>query len=335
MYEPLVSVILPTHNCRDYICEAIDSVLKQSYKNIEIVVIDDGSTDDTKRLLEQYGARVTYYYQEQQGVSAARNFGLKQARGSLVALQDADDRWLPNKLEAQVRALQRFPDCKLVFSDYATFDQSGVILPSACSCFPHFQFWLDQHRIQGTSMAHGQLYWELMLGNCIGTCSVLALKDALNECNGFDGSFKTCEDLDLWLQVSTRYPVLYIDKVLAEYRVNPSGLSGSLETRNMAWSFDRARVREKHLRQNLVPGDVRPMVEKLQGKHCWELGWACLDGGKHEKAQELFLMGIRYRPLDWVMWLYIAFTFFPPSIVALGKRAKRAFRASQLHDSLW
>jgi glycosyltransferase involved in cell wall biosynthesis len=329
MHEPLVTVILPTHNCRDYICETIDSVLKQSYKNIEIVVIDDGSTDDTKRLLEQYGERITYYYQEQQGVSAARNFGLKQARGVLVAFQDADDRWLPNKLKAQVHALQKFPDAKLVFTDYVTFDRSGVILPTAC--WPHLKLWLDRHRIQGTSMAHGQLYWELMLGNCIGTCTVLAVKDALCECNGFDGAFKTCEDLDLWLRVSMKYPVFYIGEVLAEYRVNPIGLSGSLESRGITWNLDLVRVREKHLRNNLVPDNIRPMVENLQGKHCWDLGRRCLDAGEHEKAREMFLTGIRYRPFDWVMWLYIALTFIPRSIVALGKRAKDSLRAAQLH----
>jgi glycosyltransferase involved in cell wall biosynthesis len=323
MNEPLISVIIPAYNCRDYICEAIDTILKQSYRNIEIVIVD-GSTDDTKRLLERYGDRVTYYYQEPKGVSAARNFGLKQARGSLVAFQDADDRWLPGKLEAQVQALQNFPAAKLVFSDYATFDHSGVILPS--SCFPHFKLWLDQHKIQGTSFALGQLYWELMLGNCIGTCSVLAVKDTLDEYNGFDEAFKTCEDLDLWLRVSTKYPVLYIDEVLAEYRVRPSGLSGSLQSRGITWGLDRARVREKHLHNNLVPHDLRDKVEKLQGKHCWELGLACLHIGEHVKAREMFLTGVRYRPLDWVMWLYLALTVLPPSIIALGKRAKHAIR---------
>ena len=329
MNEPLVSVIMPAFNCQDYICEAIDTILKQNYKNIEIIVVDS-STDHTRKLLEQYHERVAYYFQEPKGVSAARNFGLSQARGSLVAFQDADDRWLPNRLEAQVHALESFPDAKLVFTDYATFDHSGVILPTAC--WPHLKLWLDQHRIQGTSMAHGQLYRELMLGNCIGTCTVLAVKDALDECNGFDGAFKTCEDLDLWLRVSMKYPVLYIDEVLAEYRVNPNGLSGSLESRGMTWSFDRARVREKHLRQNLVPHPIRHMVERLQGKHCWELGWACFNGGKHEKARDLFLMGIRYRPFDLVMWLYIWFTFLPPSIVGLGKRAKHASEPPKLHD---
>lgn len=323
MQEPLVSVIMPAFNCQDYVCEAIDTVLKQSYKNIEIIVVD-GSTDDTKRLLERYGKRVTYYYQEPRGVSAARNFGLRQARGSLVAFQDADDRWLPDKLKAQVHALQKFPDVKLVFTDYATFDHSGMILPTAC--WPHLKLWLNQHRIQGTSMAHGQLYWELMLGNCIGTCSVLAVKDALDEYNGFDEAFKTCEDLDLWLRLSTRYPVLYIDEVLAEYRVRPNGLSGSIETRDMTWSIDRARVREKHLRSNLVPDNLRPRVQQLQGKHCWQLGWASLSGGEHRKARTMFLMGLHYCPNDWRMWLYFILTFLPPSIVALGKRAKHAFR---------
>jgi hypothetical protein len=240
----------------------------------------------------------------------------------LVAFQDADDRWLPHKLATQIQALQRFPDAKLVFSDFAMFNHSGVILPSAC--FPQFKSWLDQHRIPGTPMAYAQLYWELMLGNCIGTCTVLVVKDALDEYNGFDEAFKTCEDLDLWLSLSAKYPMLYIDEVLAEYRVRPTGLSGSLESRGMTWGLDRAKVREKHLRNNLVPHDIRDRVEKLQGKHCWELGLACLDGGEHEKAREMFLTGIPYRPLNWVMWLYLALTFLPPSIVALGKRAKHA-----------
>ena len=327
MHEPLVSIIIPAYNCRDYICEAIDTILKQTYKNVEIIVVD-GSTDDTKLLLEQYGERVIYCYQEPRGVSAARNFGLKQAKGSWVAFQDADDRWFPNKLEQQIQALQKFPDARLVFSDYATFDQSGVIFPSAC--FPHFKVWLDQHRVQGTSLAYGQLYWELMLGNCIGTCSVLAVKDALDEYNGFDEAFKTCEDLDLWLRVSTKYPVLYIDEVLAEYRVRSTGLSGALETRDMTWAVDRARVREKHLRNNLVPNHLRSQVEQLQGRHCWQLGWACLNGGDHRKARAMFRAGLRYRPNDWRMWLYLGLTFFPSSIVELGKRAKSALRAAPL-----
>jgi glycosyltransferase involved in cell wall biosynthesis len=321
MNEPLISVIIPAFNCQDYICESIDTILKQSYKNIEIIVVDS-STDDTKKQLEQYEKRITYLYQKPAGVSAARNLGLQHAQGTLVAFQDADDRWLPHKLARQVEALQRFPDAKLVFSDHATFDHSGVILPSAC--FPHFKLWLDRHRVQGTPMAFGRLYWELMLGNCIGTCTVLAVKDLLDEYNGFDETFKTCEDLDLWLRITARYSMLYIDEVLAEYRVRSNGLSGSLDSRGLTWGLDQVKVREKHLRNNLVPHAIRDKVEKLQGKHCWELGWACLDGGRHQKARTIFLTGLRYRPFDWTMWVYVALSFLPSSVFARVRRVKHA-----------
>lgn len=320
MFEPLVSVIIPTYNSQDYIREAVDTVLKQTYANLEIIIVDS-STDDTKQALERYGEKVRYFYQEPKGVSAARNFGLRQARGSLVAFQDADDRWLPGRIEAQILALRHFPDAALVFSDYAMFDHSGVILPSAC--WPHFKIWLEEHRVTEGDLAYGQLYWELMLGNCIGTCAVLAAKDVLEEFGGFDETFKTCEDLDLWLRVSTKHSFLYIDKVLAEYRVHSSGLSGAQDTRDMTWALDRARVREKHLRADLVPQDLRSRVERLQGKDCWELGIACLDRGDRPLARTLFSMGLRYRPFDIRTWLYIGFSILPNSFIAIGKRMKR------------
>lgn len=320
MFEPLVSVIIPTYNSRDYVQEAVDTILKQTYSNIEIIVVDS-STDDTKQVLERYGERVRYFYQEPKGVSAARNFGLSQARGSLVAFQDADDRWLSGRIETQLLALKRFPDAALVFSDYAMFDHSGVILPSAC--WPHFKLWLDEYRDAGGDFAYGRLYWELMLGNCIGTCTVLAVKDVLERFGGFDETFKTCEDLDLWLRVSTKCSFLYVDKVLAEYRVHSSGLSGSRDTRDMTWALDRARVREKHLRTNIVPEDLRSRVEQLQGKDCWELGLACLDRGDRSLARTMFMTGLRYRPSDVRMWLYVGFTLLPNSFIAISKRMKR------------
>jgi len=332
MSKPLVSVIIPAYNCQEYIHEAIDTILNQTYKAIEIIVVDS-STDDTRQLLKRYGRQVRYFYQEPRGVSAARNFGLKQAYGTLVAFQDADDRWFPGKLEVQVRALEKFPDAKLVFSDYAMFDHSGVILPSAC--FPHFKLWFDRHKIPGAPLAIGRLYWELMLSNCIGTCSVLVEKAAIDEFKGFDESFRTCEDLDLWLRLTTKYSMLYVDEVLAEYRVRDTGLSGSQSTRRMTWDVDRIRVREKHVRNCLVPDQLRAQVKHLQGKHCWEVGCASLTSGDNKNARAMFLTGIPYRPLDWRMWLYLGMTFLPTSIIFSGIRIKQALRSSLARHALW
>ncbi|MET0535983.1 MAG: glycosyltransferase family A protein [Steroidobacter sp.] len=121
MSAPLVSVIIPTYNRAALLCEAVNSVLKQTYQNIEIIVIDDGSTDDTTAAMAQYGERVRYTRRPNAGVNPARNLGLKQARGEFVALLDSDDLWAPYKLELQVRLMRNFTDVGFTFSNFHIF----------------------------------------------------------------------------------------------------------------------------------------------------------------------------------------------------------------------
>ena len=121
MSAPLVSVIIPTYNRAALLCEAIDTVLAQSYKNTEIIVIDDGSTDDTTDAVQKYGDRIRYTRRPNAGVNPARNLGLKQARGEFVALLDSDDLWAPYKLELQVALLRYFNDVGFTFSNFLIF----------------------------------------------------------------------------------------------------------------------------------------------------------------------------------------------------------------------
>ena len=104
-----ISVIIPTYNRAHCVCSAIDSVLKQSYKNIEIIVVDDGSTDQTNSILKGYGDKIFYLYQNNKGVSAARNLGIKFCTADWVAFLDSDDEWLPNKIEKQIEDMKNFP----------------------------------------------------------------------------------------------------------------------------------------------------------------------------------------------------------------------------------
>jgi glycosyltransferase involved in cell wall biosynthesis len=108
--EPLVSVIIPTYNRAGVICKSIDDVFRQTYKNIELIVIDDGSTDDTQATLRRYGSRIRWFTQANSGPSAARNRGLEVSRGDIIAFQDSDDLWEPTKLERQVRIMEKFGD---------------------------------------------------------------------------------------------------------------------------------------------------------------------------------------------------------------------------------
>ena len=127
----LVSVIIPTYNCAPYLAEAIDSVLLQAGVNIEIIVVDDGSIDNTKDVIEKYRHRITYISQmPRRGASAARNLGIQHASGEWIAFQDADDIWLPEKLSMQLDALQGYPDAGLVFADTLVFRERMVIQDS-------------------------------------------------------------------------------------------------------------------------------------------------------------------------------------------------------------
>jgi glycosyltransferase involved in cell wall biosynthesis len=121
MSAPLVSVIIPTYNRAALLCEAVESVLQQTYRNIEIIVIDDGSTDDTTAVMQKYADRVRYTRRPNAGVNAARNLGLKQARGEFVALLDSDDLWATYKIELQVRLMKAFPDVGFTFSNFYIF----------------------------------------------------------------------------------------------------------------------------------------------------------------------------------------------------------------------
>lgn len=126
----LVSVIIPAYNSETFITKAIDSVLSQSYPHIETIVVDDGSTDHTARVVRSYGDRIKYVYQDNQGHAKARNRGLQESRGEYCAFLDADDCWLPQKVELQVDILERNPDTGITHCNHTKIDEQGRIIPS-------------------------------------------------------------------------------------------------------------------------------------------------------------------------------------------------------------
>ncbi|MGL4378530.1 MAG: glycosyltransferase family 2 protein, partial [Microcoleaceae cyanobacterium] len=125
---PLVSVVIPSYNCAKYVGEAIESVFAQTYSNYEIIVIDDGSQDNTREVLEKYHDRVNYVYQKNQGVSVARNHGIELAQGEFVAFLDADDYFFPDKLEAQMAIFQAKSHAGIVHSGWRRVNFQGEFI---------------------------------------------------------------------------------------------------------------------------------------------------------------------------------------------------------------
>lgn len=217
----LVSIIIPAYNAEKYIRESVESALAQTYPNVEVIVIDDGSKDGTKKILEPYGAagKIVYVYQENKGLAASRNAGIRAAKGEYVAFLDADDIFLPEKVAEQVRALEASPDFGVCYSDLLHFTDPPVGEKS--SEFFHHTY----------TYPSGNIFGELLKRQFINPLTVMARRVVFQKYGMFDESLRRSEDWDLWLRFARAgVRFLYLDKPLAQYRVRTSGNLSSLSS---------------------------------------------------------------------------------------------------------
>lgn len=210
----LVSVIIPTYNRGGRISNAIESALNQTYTNIEVIVIDDGSTDNTQKIMREHyyrNEKVKYYYQDNNGVSTARNKGILKSKGAFIAFLDSDDSWEPNKLELQVSILKKFDDVYFVASK-------------------------QRKSMTQEDELEEVIFKKLLYSNSIVTSSVLLKKEVFNYLNGFKNDQKYSEDYNLWLRLSFRYRGLIINRVLVKYDNTEGGLSSNL------WEMEKGEL---------------------------------------------------------------------------------------------
>ncbi len=213
--EPLVSVVIPTYNHGAYICEALDSVLNQTYQNFKIIIVDNYSEDETERLIGRYGDRRLQYvkYRNHGIIAASRNHGIRQTRGKYVAFLDSDDIWLPEMLEKGVDVLNHDGDTAMVYSRFRTITRntiSQIILPREAIC------------------RSGHIFNQLYINTFIACSGVTVRRSVLDEVGLFDTSEEmvTVEDTDLWLRIARRYPIACShDAPLFLYRIQQHNMS--------------------------------------------------------------------------------------------------------------
>jgi glycosyltransferase involved in cell wall biosynthesis len=214
--EPLVSFIVPAYNVERYIQRAVDSALAQTYQNIEVVVVDDGSTDATSALLEERyarDARVMRLQQANAGPSAARNRAIRQAQGEFVHFLDADEFLLRTKLERSLSLFRQYPEIAVVYGHGIPLEPDGVTeIPMTLPPLP--SGWIFCEWLNGT-----------MAGGTYGvTSSVMARRDAVLAVGGFREDQRAAEDWDLWLRLAARYPFAALDEPMVYYHRLPGGL---------------------------------------------------------------------------------------------------------------
>lgn len=221
MSHPLVSVVIPVFNGEKYIRCAIESVLKQDYQPIEIIVVDDGSTDATLDILRDLDSRITLYRQPNKGSAAARNLGVRMAQGAYIAFLDADDYWFPGKISSQMRALE-VTGCKMAYTRFlfwrASFDN---VWPEPASVFLE-----DEEKLgKKIGVEPRWVYADLLLDCLVWTSTVLIHKEELDRVGGFNEDLRKGQDYDLWLRLSQSVQMASLSEVTALYRLHQESIT--------------------------------------------------------------------------------------------------------------
>lgn len=242
-----ISVVIPTCNRRDYLQRALSSVVSQTHPADEVIVIDDGSEDGTAQLVKTRFPAVNYFFQQNQGVSAARNRGIRLASSDWIALLDSDDEWLPNKLKVQVAALQNNSALRVCHTE-EIWNRNGKRVNQ-----------MNKHRKSG-----GWIFQHCLPLCAMSPSSILLHRSIFDEVGFFDESLPACEDYELWLRITARYPVLFIEQPqIIKYGGHDDQLSRKF------WGMDRFRIYalEKILQTGILSEDdhaaaVGMLIEK-------------------------------------------------------------------------
>lgn len=231
----MISIILPTFNRRQFLKQAIESVVKQTIKEWELLVVDDGSDDNSWNIIREFqDQRIYYLYQRNQGVSSARNTGIKLSHFPWICLLDSDDYWHPTKLQKQLEVLERHPQYRMIYTD---------------------EIWIRKGQRVNPRKTHrkycGWIYHRCLPLCIISPSSALIDRKIFDKIGLFDVNFPVCEDYEMWLRISSQYPIFFLEKPLI---VKLGGHADQLS--KSMWGLDRYRV--KALIKNYLHGHLTP-----------------------------------------------------------------------------
>jgi glycosyltransferase involved in cell wall biosynthesis len=230
-----VSVIILTYNRAKRLVEAIDSVLNQTFKNLELIIVDNYSSDDTESVVNSLkDQRIRYFKNENKGfLGINRNFGIEKAQGEYIAFLDDDDIWLPEKLAKQIEMLDANKELGLVYADCYIMDDSGALK--------------EKTYLASRKPARGPALTGLLQDNTIPILTAVIRKGALDKVGGFNTEYLIAQDYDLWLKIAQHYPIGFINEPLAKYRVH----RGAASSKNHIINYkEDLQIRSRWLKKN-------------------------------------------------------------------------------------
>ena len=304
--KPLVSVVIPAYNSAAFITETVDSVLQQTYPNLEVLVIDDGSTDNTREVLKPYEEKIEYYRKDNGGPASARNFGIRKASGVYVAFLDADDLWKEEKIDRQVKRFDEMPGTGLVHTGSVQLKDGKIIERASRHC------------------PNGNVFKELFSQNFIGTSTVLVRKECFQSLGLFDTreGFMAVEDYDMWLRIARKYRIEYIAEGLVYYRVHAEGISRNIDRSylNEKRVIEEAISRWPQIKEEAV--SIRKRMAVLYENYGTEL----LEYLNLPEARQKLMESLKYFPLKPDVWIKVIKTWLPLSLFKWARKIKRKER---------
>lgn len=348
MIKDLVSVVLPTYNRAYCLAFTIDSVLAQTYKKFEIIIVDDGSKDDTQELVASYqvSGKIKYIRKTNGGVASARNEAIRHAQGEYLAFCDSDDIWEQWKLEVQVLCMKAFQDVGMVWTDLSAVDAAGVVLYSKYTRIgyktwemftmeeifdlrveiseicPHF----PKHTAREIYV--GDIFFPMLTGNIINMPTVMIRADIVKKVGYFDESMVAGEDYDFTLRICEISRAAFVDEVFVAYRIgSPDQLTRQELIIEQAINSIRTILpiiaRNK---QKLNPFKKR-ISRILGGRYRW-VGYTEFDLKQWQNARVMLLKSLFYEPFRPREWFFIFLTYMPEKFVGylqvLYRKLKRA-----------
>jgi glycosyltransferase involved in cell wall biosynthesis len=306
---PLVSVIIPSYNRSHLIGETIESVLSQTFNDFELIVVDDGSTDNTREVVDRYGRSVKYIYQRNQGRSAARNQGIKAAGGELIAFIDSDDLWLPDKLYYQVEMLANDVESGLVYTDYEFVDSrlSPLSKPPIYVSHP---------------LREGRILEHLLTFDFIPPSTVMVRRECLNVAGLFDTGLRLgTEDWDFLLRLVKLYKVSYVKQACALIRVH----EGNTAPHDIASGTIQVLLR--HLQQVSTKKALGDKWQVVYRSRYRSVGDYYYNRGQMQTALKYYLKALRVCPLylfDTQMASLLVKTVLGKKVLSAARSARKA-----------
>lgn len=326
---PLVSVIMATYNGEAYLAAAIESALRQTYSNLELVVVDDCSSDDSVRIVERYlpDGRIVFVRNDHNvGVAASRNRALTLAKGELVTFLDQDDIWLPHKLEIQVAAIQAHPEVGLMHAEYGRIDPEGVLLPA------YQKLAAEKFDNPAAAIDVRDVFPEIFISNNIQPLTSMIPRKVIDAVGVFEADLPGVDDYELWLRIALRYPVGHIQTIAGYWRKHPGQQSNKghkmLVMRIKALDLILRRFPEAEHR---VPREA--FLKRMHGMCRSAANYTMYYLHDYSTARELFARAVKYRPADLAAWGKLAYCSLPDGLRNALKRVKRMLKAAPAPSS--